>query len=151
MVDFGCGTGYYAVEIARRAKKTIGVDLSGGMLEKARKSAAKAGVTIEFLQSDGESLHLPPESVDLVLLVHVYHEIPDKEKVMLEFRRILRMGGRIVIQERTRKRGLSKILPGPPVMEVTNIVDLAAKVGLDQEKIESYHGGDFALVYLKKA
>ncbi len=151
VVDFGCGPGYYTIEIARRAKKTIGVDISEEMLKKARRAAAKAGVTIEFLESTGESIELPSDSVDLILLVHVYHEILDKEKALVEFRRILRSGGRVVIQERTRKSGLSRILPAPPVMDVNKIVDQARNVGLNQAEIEPYRGGNLAnLVILRK-
>lgn len=151
VVDFGCGPGYYTIEIARRAKKTIGVDISEEMLKKARRAAAKAGVTIQFLESNGVSIELPSDSVDLILLVHVYHEIPDKEKALVEFRRILKNSGRVVIQERTRKSGLSRILPAPPVVDVNKIVDQAREVGLDQAKIEPYRGGNFAsLVILRK-
>ncbi len=151
VVDFGCGPGYYTIEIARRARKTIGVDISEEMLRKAWRAAAKAGVIIEFLESNGESMELPSDSVDLILLVHVYHEIPDKEKALVEFRRILKSGGRVIIQERTRKSGLSRILPAPPVMDVNKIVDQARKVGLNQAKIEPYRGGNLAsLVILRK-
>ncbi len=151
VVDFGCGPGYYAIEIARRAKKTIGVDVSEEMLNKARRAAAKAGVTIDFLRSNGEKIELPSDSVDLILLVHVYHEIPEKEKALIEFRRILRSGGRVVIQERTLKSRLGRILPGPPVMDVNKIVDKASKVGFDEARIESYRDGNQAsLVILRK-
>ncbi len=151
VVDFGCGPGYYTVEIARRAKKTIGVDISVEMLKKARRAAAKAGVTIRFLESNGESIELPSDSVDLILLVYVFHELPDKEKALVEFRRILKSGGRVVIQERTRKSGLSRILPGPPVTDVNKIVEQAREVGLKQERINHYRGRDLAsLVILRK-
>ena len=151
VVDFGCGPGYYTIEIARRAKRTIGVDVSKEMLEKARRAATKTGVTIDFLESNGETIELPSNSVDLILLVHVYHELPDKEKALVEFRRILKSGGRVVIQERTRKSRLGQILPGPPVVDVDKIVDQARKVGYDQAKIEPYRGGDQAsLVILRK-
>ena len=151
MVDFGCGPGYYTIEIARRAKKTIGVDISEGMLKNARRAATKAGVTVNFLESNGERIEIPSDSVDLILLVHVYHELRDKEKTLVEFRRILKSGGRVVIQERTRKSGFSRILPAPPVMDVSEIVYQARKVGLNQVKIEPYRGGNQAsLVILRK-
>ncbi len=151
VVDFGCGSGYYTLEIARRAKKTIGVDISEEMLKKAQRAAAKAGVTIEFLESNGESMELPSDSVDLILLVYVYHEIPDKEKALVEFRRILKSGGRVIIQERTRKSGLSRVLPGPPVIDVNKIVEQARKMGFNQAKIEPSRGGNLAsLVILRK-
>ncbi len=152
VVDFGCGPGYFTVEIGRRARKTIGVDISLEMLEKARKTATKAGVTVDFIQSNGERVELPSNSVDLILLVHVYHEIADKEKALLEFRRILREGGRVVIQERTGKKGLSRFLPGPPIFDLRKITELGVKVGFALDRVEPYGGGSYAsLVTLKKA
>ncbi len=151
VVDFGCGPGYYTTEIARRAKKTIGIDVSEEMLNKARRASAKAGVTIDFIETNGERIELPSDSVDLILLVHVYHEIPDKEKALAEFRRILRSGGRVVIQERTLKGRLGQILPGPPVVDANTIVDQARKAGFNQARIEPYHDGNQAsLVILRK-
>ncbi len=151
VVDFGCGPGHYTLEIAKRARKTIGVDISEEMLKKARKAAAKAGVAIDFLQSNGESIELPSGSVDLVLLAHVFHEVSKKEDALLEFQRILRAGGRIVIQERTGKSFLSRFLPGPPVVDVRRINELAVKVGLEASKVEPYRGGGSAsLVTLRK-
>ncbi len=151
VVDFGCGPGYYTVEIARRAARTIGVDISDEMLEKARRAAEKAGVSIELLRSDGTSIELPASSISLILLIHVYHEIPDKEKTITEFRRILLKGGRIIIEERTRQGMLAKIVPGPPVFDVSRITELALKVGLTPGDVTvNPHRSQMSLVTLQK-
>lgn len=52
ILDIGCGTGRHAVELARRGFRLTGVDLSGGMLEEARKAAREAGVSIEWIHAD---------------------------------------------------------------------------------------------------
>jgi ubiquinone/menaquinone biosynthesis C-methylase UbiE len=76
VVDFGCGPGYYTVEIAKRAKKLIAVDLSAEMLQKAQRKTAKAGAkNVQFLQSNEKNIQLPDGSADKILLVTVYHEI----------------------------------------------------------------------------
>jgi ubiquinone/menaquinone biosynthesis C-methylase UbiE len=50
-MDFGCGPGYFAIELAKRAKMVIAVDLSSEMLKIAQNKASKAGVSnIQFLQ-----------------------------------------------------------------------------------------------------
>ncbi len=42
VVDFGCGPGYYTIELAKKAKSVVAVDLSSEMLNKAQNKAEKA-------------------------------------------------------------------------------------------------------------
>ncbi len=112
VMDFGCGPGYFTVELVKKAKSVIAVDLSPEMLNKARNKAKKAGANnIQFLQSDGTIVLLDEKSVDLILLVTVYHEVGESEAVLKEFGRILKPEGKLVIVE-VIKRG---IFPGAPV------------------------------------
>lgn len=103
-VDFGCGPGYFTVELAKRAGKVVAVDLSEKMLQKAKQKVSKAGLgNTTFLQSDGTSIRLSGSFVDLILLVTVFHEIGDKPTVLKEFSRILGAKGRLVIVEVIKK------------------------------------------------
>ena len=112
VVDFGCGPGYFTVELSRKAGKVVAVDLSAEMLEKAKRKAAKAGANnIQFLQSNGTSIQLEDGSVDLILLVTVFHEISDTNAVLGEFSRILASRGKLVIVEVIKKG----VFPGAPV------------------------------------
>ena len=112
VMDFGCGPGFYTVELAKKAKKVVAVDLSPEMIKKAQSKAAKAGVkNIEFLQSDGKNIKVEDGSVDLILLVTVYHEIGESQTVLTEFHRILKPTGKLVIVEVVKK----SIFPGAPV------------------------------------
>ncbi len=52
ILDIGCGTGRHSIELAKHGYKMTGVDLSGGMLTEAKKSAKKANVKVDFIQSD---------------------------------------------------------------------------------------------------
>jgi len=52
LLDIGCGTGRHAVEMARYGFKVTGVDLSTGMLNKAREAAEKAGVELTLIHAD---------------------------------------------------------------------------------------------------
>jgi 23S rRNA (uracil1939-C5)-methyltransferase len=59
VVDFGCGPGYFTVELAKKAGKVVAVDLSSEMLEKAKGKAAKAHATnVEFLQATTQASSL---------------------------------------------------------------------------------------------
>ena len=122
VVDFGCGPGFFSIPLAKIARRTIGVDISPRMLEKAAGHAKKEGVTIEFLQSDGTEIRLENGVADLVLLNHVFHEIEDKPTVLDEFHRILKSLGRVAIVERTHKARIPLRNLGPPVIDEKELV-----------------------------
>ena len=85
----------YTVELAKKAKRVVAVDLSPEMLKKAQNKAEKAGVkNIQFLQSNGTNIQLEDSSVDMILLVTVYHEVGESEAVLKEFNRILKPEGK---------------------------------------------------------
>ena len=59
VIDFGCGPGYYTIELTKKAKTVVAIDLSLEMLKKARNKAEEAGVkNIQFLQSNGTNIQL---------------------------------------------------------------------------------------------
>jgi len=128
-VDFGCGPGYFTIPLARIAQKAIGVDVSPRMLEKAAVYARKNHVTVQLLQSDGTRIDLPDGSVDVIFLVHVFHEIEDKTKVLSEFVRILKHSGRLLIIEKTHG-GLLASRVGPPVVSSSEILGEIVNAGL---------------------
>ena len=104
VVDFGCGPGYYLPEIAKRAKTVIAVDISTEMLAKAQAKVARAKKrNVQFLKTDGKSVETLDGSVDKIMLVTVYHEIGENEKILKEFQRILKPEGKLVIVEMIRK------------------------------------------------
>lgn len=112
VVDFGCGPGYYTLELAKKTKGAVAVDLSPEMLKKVQNKAAKAGVkNIQFLRSDGKDLQLEDSSVDMILLVTVYHEIGESEAVLKEFSRVLKPKAKLTIVEIVK----NSIFPGAPV------------------------------------
>ncbi len=149
VVDFGCGPGFYSVELARRAGETIGVDVSPAMLGKARRAAQKAGVRLALQQSDGAHLPLASGSVDLILLAHVFHEIAEKRRALEEFERILKPDGRVAILERTRAGRFRRLLPGPPVVRPADITEAAALTGLVPGEVRTL--GNDCLLFLRKA
>jgi ubiquinone/menaquinone biosynthesis C-methylase UbiE len=104
VVDFGCGPGYYTIELAKRAQIVVAMDISADMLRKAQNKAAKVKArNIRFLQSNGTNIQFPDVSVDKVLLVTVYHEVDKSEIVLKEFGRILKPDGKLIIVEVTKK------------------------------------------------
>jgi arsenite methyltransferase len=102
-VDLGSGRGTDVLRMAESVGKighVYGIDISDGMLEKARSNAAKLGVTnVEFVRCELEKLELPDQTADLVISNCTLNHASDKQAVWNEIFRILKKGGRFVISD----------------------------------------------------
>lgn len=102
-VDLGSGRGTDVLRMAESVGKigyVYGIDISDGMLEKARRNAEKFGVTnVSFIRSELEKLELPDKVADLVISNCTLNHAADKQAVWDEIFRILKKGGRFVISD----------------------------------------------------
>jgi SAM-dependent methyltransferase len=76
----------------------VGIDLSPGMLARAARRRAAAGLDAHVILARGDATQLPlaAASVDRILCFNGLHVIPDKEAAMAEFRRVLKPGGELL-------------------------------------------------------
>ena len=102
-VDLGSGRGTDVLRMAEEVGETgfvYGIDISDGMVDKARRNAEKFGVTnVGFVQSELEKLELPDKIADLVISNCTLNHASDKLAVWNEIHRILKKGGRFVISD----------------------------------------------------
>jgi len=93
ILEVGCGTGRWLVELLPTAREVYGVDLSLGMLGQARQRPEP------FSLICGHASHLPfPDSVfDLIFCVNAFHHFPQPHVFICEARRLLRPGGALAI------------------------------------------------------
>jgi SAM-dependent methyltransferase len=103
VVDLGCGAGtdlLIAAQMTGSSGRVIGVDMTTGMLDRARASAAEMGLAnVELHESLIESLPLDDASVDVVISNGVIDLVPDKDAVLDEIDRVLRPGGRLQVAD----------------------------------------------------
>lgn len=103
VLEVAVGPGAAFLEILKRVDKTnivYGVDLSPKMLEKARRTVAKAGFTnVNLRQGDARSLPFDDNSFDVLFNNFMLDLIPldDMPVILNEFRRVLKNGGRLVL------------------------------------------------------
>jgi ubiquinone/menaquinone biosynthesis C-methylase UbiE len=103
VVDVGCGAGIDSLIAARMVGpngQVLGVDMTEAMLDKARRSAAAAGLSnVEFRAGYGESLPVSDAWADAVISNGVLNLMPDKSACLREMARVLKPGGRLQIAD----------------------------------------------------
>ena len=102
-VNLGSGRGTDVLRMAETVGNSgfvYGIDISDGMLDKARRNAEKFGATnVSFVYSELEKLELPDKIADLVISNCTLNHAADKQAVWNEIHRILKKGGRFVISD----------------------------------------------------
>jgi SAM-dependent methyltransferase len=104
VVDVGSGAGFdsFVAERMVGAKgKVIGIDMTDGMLAKARQTARQLGVDdwVEFREGFAEAMPIQNGWADVVISNGVINLCPDKQAVLAEILRVLRPGGMLQFAE----------------------------------------------------
>jgi SAM-dependent methyltransferase len=95
-LDAACGTGRYARELIQRGHQVLGVDSSPEMLAHARKRMPQA----EFCLGNLHQLPVADRTVDLVVCaLALTHVPPALQPIVVEFARVLRPNGHLVISD----------------------------------------------------
>jgi arsenite methyltransferase len=102
-VDLGSGKGSDVLRLADEVGETgkaYGIDVSEGMLKKARKNAEKLGIAnVEFVRSELEEIRLESDTAHLVISNCTINHASDKFRVWSEIERILKKSGRFVVSD----------------------------------------------------
>ena len=106
VLDAGIGTGLFTSAFAAAAASVGGVetpiayhglDISAAMLKEARLELYEAGINLHTRQGSVDRLPYGDNSFDVIITAHVIEHLDHPEEALLEFCRVLRPGGIVVI------------------------------------------------------
>ena len=102
VADIGAGSGYYTLRLARRVGPTGHVyaeDVVPEYLERLARRVASEGLTgtVTIVKGDPHDPRLAPDSLDLALLVHMYHEVQQPYGLLWNLRPALKPNAKVGI------------------------------------------------------
>ena len=121
ILEAGCGTGLLLAEAARVGRSAIGLDLSRGMLARARARG------LRVVQGSLTQIPLPDASVDVVYSMKVLAHVPPIRQAVAELARVTRPGGHLLLEFYNPRslRYLAKMVGGAaPIAEGTTDRDV---------------------------
>lgn len=115
LLDLATGTGDVALEIRRQlggrsGVRVWGADIAFPMLERARRKSKARGAAVYFLQSDALALPFPGGAFEGVLIAFGLRNLEDRLAGIGEMARVLRPGGRLIVLEFGKPKGLFGVL-----------------------------------------
>jgi phosphatidylethanolamine/phosphatidyl-N-methylethanolamine N-methyltransferase len=99
VLEVGVGTGISLPHYSRRCT-LYGIDISDGILAKARSRARKLANVEAIAVMDAEDLQFEDGAFDVVVAQYVITAVPNPERALEEFARTVRRGGEIIITTR---------------------------------------------------
>lgn len=149
VLEVGVGTGKNLAFYHLGCTELIGIDLSPGMLAKAKERVHEAKVPVKLQEMDAQQLEFPDASFDAVVATCVFCSVPDPIKGLSEIKRVCKPEGRIILLEHVRSDSplLGKIMDildpltvsliGPHINRRT--VENVKNAGLKITSIENQH------------
>lgn len=112
-LDIPCGTGRLTICLANCCEGVVAGDISINMLRIAREEASRAEITnVTFQQFSGRRLPFSENTFDTIICFGFIHLIPNDQKgeFMSEFNRVLKPGGKLILEMRSLFYGLFLVL-----------------------------------------
>jgi SAM-dependent methyltransferase len=96
LIDIGCGTGEFIVQLRERFNRLVGIDTSSHAIEfTARRVGKGRNILLECGELD--SFHFPAEHFDACLCLDVLEHVKDLSSLLQEIHRILRPGAEMIV------------------------------------------------------
>ncbi|HHP7239932.1 class I SAM-dependent methyltransferase [Longibacter sp.] len=136
VADIGAGTGYFTFRIAPRVPngRVFAVDIQPEMLDIMRRRIDRQQIdNVTLVRGTEKDPSLPPDTIDVAVMVDAYHEFAYPREMMTSLRESLRPGGRVVLVEYRKEDPSVPIKPLHKMSEAQVRKEMSA-VGLDWVK-----------------
>jgi ubiquinone/menaquinone biosynthesis C-methylase UbiE len=141
VVDVGCGPGTAVRRAARLGATVIGVDPAPVMLRVAR-ILTSPSTAARYAAGTAEALPLADKSVSVLWTIASVHHWADLDAALVEARRVLNPGGRLVAIERhTREGARGHASHGWTDEQATAFADLCQQHGFIDSQVHHHSGG----------
>ena len=115
VADIGAGSGYFTARLARLvgpSGRVYATDIQRGMLDLIERRVARDGLgNVTVILGEPSNPKLPAASIDMALMVDVYHELSAPQTVLGHIRQALKPNGRLVLVEYKGEDPAIPILP----------------------------------------
>ena len=130
VADFGAGTGYFTSKLARKCSIVYAVDIQQEMLDLNAKQMRNKNINnVKFILGFTDRTGLPKNSLDLVILVDVYHELENPLEIMNDIKSSLNQTGKVALIEYRKEDPTVPIKPLHK-MSVQQVVKEMSQVNL---------------------
>jgi ubiquinone/menaquinone biosynthesis C-methylase UbiE len=131
VADIGAGSGYFTERLARLVGPTgrvFATDIQPGMIDLLkRRLSAQTIQNVSVILSEPSNPLLPAGTIDLALMVDVYHELGDPQTVLKHIRTALKPEGRLVLVEYKGEDPTIPILPSHKMTVAQAKIELEAE------------------------
>ena len=133
LIDFGCGTGVFAIQAAIRGLNVFAIDISQAMLSYANLKATESNAqSIKFIHSGFLNYEHKSDSIDYVTTMFSFHHLPDywKSIALKRIQNMLKFGGQLYIQDVV-------ISDEDSIENINSFIESQEKVGGDFLKVDA--------------
>ena len=143
VLDAGGGTGRWSIPMAKMGLNIVLVDISGGMLNVARRKIKKAGYEdkITIKKGDITKLEYPDETFDLVFCEHVIFLIEEPVKAIQELGRVLKKGCPLIISYQNVYVGIMECLKSKDMNSIMRVLNADGLIRIDRRQMEGIGRG----------
>jgi malonyl-CoA O-methyltransferase len=129
VLDVGCGSGMFSPEVADKASLVVGVDVSFGLLLKAKEHTAK---NVHIVQADADHLPFRDGAFEAAFSFTVLQNMPKPQKTLQEIKRTVAKDGKLAVT------GLKKAFPNSTFHDLIESSGMQTIAFVDEEEINCY-------------
>jgi len=97
VLEVGCGAGDFAIHLSKQQAIVTAVDFSAKAVEIAKEKSKAQSQLVDFQVADAQSLPFSSNSFDLIFSCECLEHVPDPQKALNEFYRVLKPSGYLIL------------------------------------------------------